>query len=64
MWETVERALEAGAEKMQQYEGYVNQEVVEKAHRHGVKVGVYIGVRKKKYSKKCTNITIWAWSIS
>ena len=42
MWESVERALEAGAEKMQQYEGYVNEEVVEKAHANGIKVGVYI----------------------
>lgn len=42
MWESVERALEADAEKMQQYEGYVNEEVIEKAHKHGVKVGVFI----------------------
>ena len=42
MWESVERAIEVGADKMQQYEGYVDRETVEKAHKHGIRVGVYV----------------------
>lgn len=42
MWESVERAVEAGVEKMQQFEDYVNQEVIDRAHANGIKVNVFL----------------------
>ena len=35
-WEIVERAIETGAEKVQFYRPYINQEMIDKARKHGI----------------------------
>ncbi|MBR4888645.1 MAG: hypothetical protein IKU17_05830, partial [Clostridia bacterium] len=40
-WEIVERAIELGAEKVQLFKPYFNQETVDKAHAHGIICNVF-----------------------
>jgi glycerophosphoryl diester phosphodiesterase len=40
-WKIVERAIEAGAEKVQLYKPDFNQEMIDKAHAHGIKCNVF-----------------------
>ena len=40
-WEIVDRAIAAGAEKVQLYKPYFNQEMIDKAHAHGIKCNAF-----------------------
>jgi glycerophosphoryl diester phosphodiesterase len=40
-WRIVDRAIEEGAEKVQLFKPYFNQEMVEKAHAHGIRCNVF-----------------------
>ena len=40
-WEIVERAIELGARKVQLFKPYFNQEMVDKAHAHGILCNVF-----------------------
>lgn len=40
-WEIVERAIELGAEKVQLFKPYFNQEMIDKAHEHGILCNVF-----------------------
>lgn len=40
-WAIVERAIEFGCEKVQLFKPYFNQEMVDKAHEHGIKCNVF-----------------------
>lgn len=40
-WKIVDRAIAIGAEKVQLFRPYFNQEMVEKAHAHGIKCNVF-----------------------
>ena len=40
-WEIVDRAIAVGAEKVQLYKPYFNQEMIDKAHAHGIKCNVF-----------------------
>ena len=40
-WEIVERAIALGAEKVQLYKPYFNEEMINKAHAHGIKCNVF-----------------------
>ena len=40
-WAIVDRALEVGAEKVQLYKPYFNQEMIDKAHANGIKCNVF-----------------------
>jgi len=40
-WEIVDRAIELGAEKVQLFKPYFNQEMIDKAHAHGVLCNVF-----------------------
>ena len=40
-WEIVERAIALGAEKVQLFRPYLNREMVEKAHAHGIRCNVF-----------------------
>lgn len=40
-WEIVERAIELGAEKVQLFKPYFNQEMIDKAHQHGIRCNVF-----------------------
>ena len=36
LWEIVDRAIEHGCEKVQLFKPYFNQEMIDKAHAHGI----------------------------
>ncbi|MBR3893510.1 MAG: hypothetical protein IKJ35_00020 [Clostridia bacterium] len=40
-WEIVDRAIAIGCEKVQLYKPYFNQEMIDKAHAHGIKCNVF-----------------------
>ena len=40
-WEIVDRAIELKCEKVQLYKPYFNQEMIDKAHEHGIKCNVF-----------------------
>ncbi len=40
-WEIVDRAIDIGAEKVQLYKPYFNEEMIEKAHKHGIICNVF-----------------------
>ena len=40
-WKIVDRAIEAGAEKVQMYKPNFNKEMIDKAHVHGIKCNVF-----------------------
>ena len=40
-WEIVERAIEVGAKKVQLFKPYFNQEMIDKAHAHGIRCNVF-----------------------
>ena len=40
-WEIVERAITLGAEKVQFFKPYINREMIEKAHKHGIICNVF-----------------------
>ena len=40
-WKIVDRAIELGAEKVQLFKPYFNQEIVDKAHAHGIRCNVF-----------------------
>ena len=40
-WEIVERAIELGAQKVQFFLQYYNQEMIDKAHAHGIKCNLF-----------------------
>ena len=40
-WEIVDRAIEMGCEKVQLFKGYFNQEMIDKAHAHGIYCNVF-----------------------
>ena len=40
-WKIVDRAIEIGAEKVQLYKPYFNQEMIDKAHANGIKCNVF-----------------------
>lgn len=40
-WAIVDRAIELGAEKVQLFKPYFNQEMVDKAHAHGIRCNVF-----------------------
>jgi hypothetical protein len=40
-WSIVDRAIELGAEKVQLFKPYFNQEMIDKAHAHGIKCNVF-----------------------
>ena len=40
-WEIVDRAIELGARKVQLFKPYFNQEMIDKAHEHGIKCNVF-----------------------
>ncbi len=40
-WEIVDRAIALGAEKVQLYKPYFNQEMIDKAHAHGIRCNVF-----------------------
>jgi len=40
-WEIVDRAIEFGCEKVQLFKPYFNQEMIDKAHKHGIKCNVF-----------------------
>ncbi len=40
-WEIVERAIALGAQKVQLFKPYFNQEMVDKAHAHGIRCNVF-----------------------
>ena len=40
-WEIVDRAIELGAEKVQLFKPYFNQEMIDKAHAHGIRCNVF-----------------------
>ncbi len=40
-WEIVERAIELGCEKVQLFKPYFNQEIIDKAHKHGIRCNVF-----------------------
>jgi len=40
-WEIVDRAIEFGCEKVQLFKPYFNQEMIDKAHAHGIKCNVF-----------------------
>lgn len=40
-WEIVDRAIEFGCEKVQLFKPYFNQEMIDKAHEHGIKCNVF-----------------------
>jgi len=40
-WEIVDRAIKYGCKKLQLYKGYFNQEMIDKAHAHGIICNVY-----------------------
>lgn len=40
-WEIVDRAIEFGCEKVQLFKPYFNAEMVEKAHKHGIRCNVF-----------------------
>ena len=39
--EIVDRAIEFGCEKVQLFKPYFNQEMIDKAHEHGIKCNVF-----------------------
>ncbi len=40
-WRIVDRAIELGAEKVQLFKPYFNQEMIDKAHAHGIRCNVF-----------------------
>ncbi len=40
-WEIVDRAIEFGCEKVQLFKPYFNKEMIDKAHKHGIKCNVF-----------------------
>lgn len=40
-WEIVDRAIEFGCEKVQFFKPYYNREMIEKAHKHGIKCNIF-----------------------
>ena len=40
-WDIVDRAIEIGCQKVQLFKPYFNQEMVEKAHAHGIRCNVF-----------------------
>ncbi|MBQ5820992.1 MAG: hypothetical protein IIW31_07125 [Clostridia bacterium] len=40
-WEIVERAIDIGCEKVQLFKPYFNQEMIDKAHAHGIRCNVF-----------------------
>lgn len=40
-WEIVDRAIAFGCEKVQLYKPYLNQEMIDKAHTHGIRCNVF-----------------------
>ena len=40
-WEIVDRAIEFGCEKVQLYKPFFNKEMIEKAHKNGIKCNVF-----------------------
>ncbi|MBQ7897982.1 MAG: hypothetical protein IJ323_06120 [Clostridia bacterium] len=40
-WEIVDRAIALGCEKVQLFKPYFNEEMIEKAHRHGIRCNVF-----------------------
>ena len=40
-WEIVDRAISIGAEKVQLFKPYFNQEMIDKAHAHGIRCNVF-----------------------
>lgn len=40
-WEIVDRAIELNCEKVQLYKPYLNKEMIDKAHEHGIKCNVF-----------------------
>ena len=40
-YEIVDRAIELGCEKVQLFKPYFNQEMIDKAHKHGIKCNIF-----------------------
>lgn len=40
-WEIVDRAIEMGCEKVQLFKPYFNEEIINKAHEHGIHCNVF-----------------------
>lgn len=40
-WDIVERAIEFGCQKVQLFKPYLNREMIEKAHQHGIRCNVF-----------------------
>ena len=40
-WDIVDRAIELGCEKVQLFKPYFNQEMIDKAHQHGIRCNVF-----------------------
>ena len=40
-WEIVDRAIELGAQKVQLFKPYYNQEMIDKAHAHGIRCNIF-----------------------
>lgn len=47
-WEIVERAIETGADKVQFYLQYVNEDMIKKAHAHGIKCNMFFADEPEK----------------
>ena len=40
-WEIVDRAIRLGCQKVQLFKPYFNQEMIDKAHAHGIRCNVF-----------------------
>jgi len=40
-WDIVDRAIELGCQKVQLFKPYFNQEMIDKAHAHGIRCNVF-----------------------
>ncbi|MBQ7039578.1 MAG: hypothetical protein IJN39_03315, partial [Clostridia bacterium] len=50
-WQIVDRAIQFGCEKVQLYKPYFNQEMIDKAHKHGIICNVFWSDEEKEAEK-------------
>ena len=50
-WEIVGRAIELGAQKVQLFKPYFNQEMIDKAHANGIKCNVFFADEEEEAQK-------------
>ena len=50
-WEIVDRAIELGAQKVQLFKPYFNQEMIDKAHANGIKCNVFFADEEEEAQK-------------